>query len=55
MRSSIQLSVVGAESGWTGRQMDGWEGMEVAKTASLYFPSPAGVLGGPYVVQPGTL
>ena len=33
--------------------MDGWEGMEVAKTASLYFPSPAGVLGGPYVVQPG--
>lgn len=38
-----------------GRQMDGWEGMEVAKTASLYFPSPAGVLGGPYVVQPGTL
>ena len=24
MRSSIQLSVVGAESGWIGRQIDGW-------------------------------
>ena len=34
--------------------MDGLAGMEVAKTASVYFPSPAGGLGGPYVVQLGT-
>ena len=37
--------------GWT----DGLTGIGVARTAILYFPSPAGVLGGPYVVQPGTL